>query len=116
MFKIVGGGLRMAKYMLVVGMNVPDPSKEKEFNDWYNKIHIPDVLEIPEFKKASRLEHVSPGEKDTKFMALYEIETSDIKATMKALDSKVAEKRKAGRMSELGKPVMVGFYKQTYSK
>ncbi len=104
----------MAKYILVVGSNCPDPAREAEFNDWYTKIHIPDVLEISDFKKATRWEHTSPGEKDAKFLALYEIETSDIKATMKKLDAKIAEKSKAGRMSDAGKPVLMGTYKQTY--
>lgn len=105
----------MAKYMLVVGLNCSDPKKEGEFNTWYNKTHFPDVLETQGFVRATRWEHTDPKEKDAKFLALYEIETDDIKKTMKALDDTIAVKRKAGRMSDLGKMVIMGTYKHLYS-
>ena len=36
----------MAKYTFVVFTN-PVAGKEDEFNDWYNRHHIPDVLNVP---------------------------------------------------------------------
>ena len=70
----------MGKYMLVVGMKVDDPANEAEFNDWYNTIHFPDVLETPNFERATRWENTEPRLADAKYLALYEIETDDIQA------------------------------------
>ncbi|UCC16061.1 MAG: hypothetical protein JSU58_06710 [Dehalococcoidales bacterium] len=105
----------MGKYMLVVGMKVADPVNEAEFNDWYNNIHFPDVLETPNFERATRWENTEPRLADAKYLALYEIETDDIQAAMKGLDETIAEKSKAGRMSNLGTPVIIGTYKQIFS-
>ena len=105
----------MGKYMLVVGLNCTDSAKEAEFNDWYNNIHFPDVLETQGFVRATRWEHISPGEKDAKFLALYEIETDNIQATMQALNETIAKKREEGRMSSLGSPVIMGTYTHLYA-
>jgi hypothetical protein len=105
----------MAKYMLVVGMKVADPANEAEFNDWYNNTHFPDVLETPNFVRAVRWENTEPRLADAKYLALYEIETDDIQTAMKGLDETIAVKRKAGRMSNLGTPVIIGTYKQIFS-
>lgn len=105
----------MGKYLLVVGLNCSDPAKEAEFNKWYNNIHFPDVLETPDFVRATRWEHTSPGEKDAKFLALYEIETDDIQEAMKSLNKTIAVKREAGRMSNLGSLVIMGTYRHLYS-
>ena len=43
------------------------------------------------------------------------IETDDIQAAMKELDEAIAIKRKAGRMSNLGTPVIIGTYKEIFS-
>ena len=105
----------MGKYMLVVGLNCSDQAKEAEFNEWYNTIHFPDVLETAGFARATRWEHISPGEKDAKFLALYEVETDDIDATMKALNETIAKKREEGRMSDLGSRVIMGTYRHLYA-
>jgi hypothetical protein len=102
----------MDKYILVVGLNCSDPAKEGEFNDWYNKIHLPDVLETEGFVAATRWEHTDPKKEEAKFLALYSIESDNIGATMKALQDKLAVKSKAGRMSNLGSRVLMGVYKQ----
>ena len=102
----------MAKHILVVGMNCPDSAKEGQFNEWYNDIHLPDVLETPGFIQATRFEHTDPKEGEAKFLALYEIESDDIAATMKALQDNLTKKREAGRMNNSGSRVMMGVYKQ----
>ena len=105
----------MEKYILVVALNCSDPAKEGEFNEWYNTIHLPDVLETPGFVRATRWEHTAPKEEDAKFLALYDIETDDIQATMKVEQENLAVKREAGRMSNLGSLVLRGVYKQISS-
>ena len=44
----------MAKYTFVVLSNSTTPAEEAEYNEWYNKIHIPDVLNVPGFVAAQR--------------------------------------------------------------
>ncbi len=44
----------MAKYTFVVLSNPTTPAQEAEYNEWYNKIHIADVLNVPGFVAAQR--------------------------------------------------------------
>ena len=112
---LLKGGWKMEKHILVVALNCSDPAKEDEFNEWYNTTHLPDVLETPGFIRATRWEHTDPKEEDAKFLALYDIETDDIQAAMKALQENLDAKREAGRMSNLGSRVFRGVYKQISS-
>lgn len=105
----------MEKHIVVVALNCSDPEKEGEFNEWYNTIHLPDVLETPGFVRATRWEHTNPKEGDAKFLALYDVETDDVRATMKALQDNLAVKKEAGRMSNLSSRVLMGVYKQINS-
>jgi hypothetical protein len=34
----------MAKWLLIVETNCSDPARESEFDEWYDRIHLPDVL------------------------------------------------------------------------
>jgi hypothetical protein len=78
----------MAKYTFVVLTN-PTPGREAEYNEWYNKQHIPDVLNVPGFVCAQRFRladtQMSDDKKSYKYLALYEIETNDLSATFKEL-------------------------------
>lgn len=104
----------MAKYIQVVGTNCTDPAREKEFNEWYDKTHLPDVLETPGFVRATRYEHNSPKEGDAKYLAVYEIETDDLAAFQKASGENIAKKREAGRFIDCLGIVSAALYKQTY--
>ena len=90
----------MAKWLYIVESNAADPKREAEYNEWYDKIHVPDVLEVKGFIRAIRYEDTEPAEGKGKFIAMYEIESDDIDGTIKALRDKVEEKRKAGRMRD----------------
>jgi hypothetical protein len=78
----------MAKYTFVVLTN-PVPGKEAEYNEWYNKQHIPDVLNIPGMVCAQRFriaeDQPAVDQKTHKYLALYEIETSDLPGVFKEL-------------------------------
>jgi hypothetical protein len=105
----------MARYILEVRTNCNDPEKEVEYNDWYNNVHLPDVLETPGVVRATRYENTNPAEGEAKFIAIYEIETDDIDAFMKALNENIQKKREAGRMNDLLVRTDRGLYKQTYT-
>ncbi len=82
----------MAKYVFVVFSN-PTPGKEAEFNEWYNK-HLADVLKVPGFVAAERFSLAGAqfgGRTDHpyRYMALYEIETDDVGASIRELEKRL---------------------------
>ncbi len=105
----------MGKWLMVVESNCADPAREDEFNAWYDKIHLPDVLETPGFVRATRYENTRPSEGKGKFFATYEIETDDIGSFMKKNNENLAKKRAEGRFSELLVVVSRGIYRQLNS-
>lgn len=102
----------MEKWLLTVESNCCDPSREKEFNDWYDNIHLPDILETPGFIRAVRYENTSPAEGQGKFIAMYEIETDDLASTLAKFDEIVNARAKQGRISDLLIAVGGGLYRQ----
>ena len=71
----------------------PTQGKEDEYNDWYNNVHLPEVLALPGFRSARRL-RLSPqqlGAEDSPpsahhYLALYELDISAEKAFEILLD------------------------------
>ena len=82
----------MTKRLRIVETNCADPARETEFNEWYDKTHLPDVLEIPGFIRATRYENVEPSKGEAKHLALYEIETDDFDAFTKASRANMGKK------------------------
>ena len=105
----------MTKWLLVIETNCTDAARETEFNEWYDKTHLPDVLETPGFIRATRYENTEPSEGEAKFLATYEIETDDIDGFIKAHTDNMTRKRAEGRFSELLVRVSRGFYRQVSS-
>ena len=92
----------MARYLYFAFSDCKDPEREKEFNNWYDNMHIPDMLEVPGMIKASRWVNANPLEgQRRKYLALYEFETDDLQE----FDSKVHERGRwtmeTGRLSDL---------------
>src|ERR1700749_1626086 len=80
----------MAKYSFVVLTN-PTPGKEAEYNDWYNNIHIPDVLNVKGMVGAQRFrlaDQQMGGKPQHSYLALYEIDTDDLQETLDDLKSR----------------------------
>ena len=102
----------MERWILVAETNCSTPSKEKEYNHWYDTVHIPDILETPGIFRATRYENSEPPEGKGKFLAIYEVETEDIEQTSASMGEIVTRKWEQGRMSELVVPVSATFYKQ----
>ena len=83
----------MAKYTFVVMSNPTTPAQEVEYNEWYNKVHIADVLNVPGFVAAQRFKlaetQFADGKPAHRYLALYEIETDDIKGSFNELQKRV---------------------------
>jgi len=91
----------MERWLYMVGTNCTDPSREAEFNDWYNNTHLPDVLETPGIVRATRYQNRDPSQQGAKFLAVYEVETNDIDKTMAELQAALARKRAQGRWTQV---------------
>ena len=103
----------MAKWLFLAHTNCKDPAREAEFNEWYDKVHIPDILKgLPEFLKATRYEAHGSSKTPSKYVAVYEIESSDIEQTMARLWENVRIWSAQGRMSDLTVMVQQEIYCQ----
>ena len=50
------------------------PAREAEFNDWYERAHIPELCRIPGFLNGTLFEIQAPPEGYPKNIVLYELE------------------------------------------
>ena len=78
----------MNKHVFVV-FSEPVAGQEQEYNQWYSKQHIFDLLKVPGLIRASRYEladdvdagagpNTSPAASGQRYLALYEIEAEDV--------------------------------------
>ena len=105
----------MEKWVLVVKANCADQSFEghDEFNEWYDNIHVPDIMTIPGFKNAARYVNPDISAHDTgKYLAIYHIETENINDITTAMANNFYKWKKQGRMSNLLSVVSMAFYRQ----
>lgn len=79
----------MPKYMLIA-LNGPTEGEgdEATYNDWYNQVHLPDLMEVTGVRSARRFKVVSSKRADWPYVAAYEIETDDLAGTMKEMEIK----------------------------
>jgi conserved hypothetical protein len=64
----------MNKPIFIVALNLASAEKEAEFNDWYNNIHVPFLLEIPGIISAARYQAVVSEPGQAKYLAIYEFD------------------------------------------
>ncbi len=115
-------GNGMEKWFFIVESNCTDKAREADFNEWYDKIDLPDVLETAGFIKATRYkcesalnqryDRIEFPEGKGRYLALYEIETDDIDGVMKELLEGVATMRERGRLTDLITVISRGLYKE----
>src|ERR1700738_2570382 len=108
----------MPKAVLVVFTRPGDPSREGEYNDWYDCTHLPQVCAIPGITSARRFK-ASVVQREAlvgplpDYLALYEIEADDLDATLTELrargESGVNDSPPAGLL-ELDPGYEVGLY------
>jgi hypothetical protein len=84
----------------MVVMSNPVPGREEEFERWYQEVHLPELVALDGFVSAQRFNReVTLGAAQSwPHMAIYEIESEDIEATIGALVT-VAE---AGKLTMSG--------------
>lgn len=78
----------MASHMLIVLSNASE-GQDVEYNEWYTGTHLADVLKTDGFSAAQRFKlssHQVMGKGPYEYMAIYEVETDDLKKTLDALN------------------------------
>lgn len=105
----------MAKWILLAYTDCVDKSKDDKFNEWYDKIHLPDVLKLPGFVSATRCVNINPAVRKDKFLAIYEVESEDIQKSLKMLKDYGAQLKKQGRLTDLLVIGPIAVYKQLSS-
>ena len=78
----------MPQYKMVV-MSDPVEGREKDYNQWYQEVHLPELVALEGIRSARRLRRVRTlGERETySNMVIYEIEADDIDAVLDNLVS-----------------------------
>jgi len=81
----------MPRYKLLVLTNAAE-GREGEFNDWYTREHLPDVLRVPGIVAAQRLRRTDTqrdaGPYPWKYLAIYECETDDVQQVIDGLKAR----------------------------
>jgi hypothetical protein len=65
-----------ANGLLVASMNV-DPAAEAEFNEWYNKEHLPQLAAVPGVLTARRFQ-AAGSDVQNKYLALYHLTSAEV--------------------------------------
>jgi len=78
----------MPAALLAVPTICTDPSREKEFNDWYLYTHFHDILETPGLTQAHRYRNLNPQPlaNEATYLALYEIDAEDPAAVVRQIE------------------------------
>lgn len=100
--------------IMYVNTDVDDPSKEAEYNLWYQNVHFPDVSEPGLFVNCLMFHNVNspprPGE--GKFLAFYESFWQDLDAAYAEFSKTVAKLRKEQRIHAGTRKALFGIYRQ----
>jgi hypothetical protein len=84
----------MPSYKMVV-MSRPTEGREDEYNDWYQNVHLRELVALQGFKSAQRFRlarSLVEGQADP-YLSVYEIETDDIDAVLQNLRSTAEQGR-----------------------
>ena len=106
----------MARYLLFAFSDCKDPAREDEYNDWYDNMHLPDMLEVPGMISATRWVSAEDlkGQR-RKFLALYELETDDLAkfdAGVRKRGMRTVEEGRFSDLTEFDPPNIPRVYKQ----
>jgi hypothetical protein len=69
--------------VLVVETAPSSPDRDAEYNDFYNNIHLAELLRVPEIKSARRFRRIGDGEYP--YLAIYEVEADDLSTVLPAM-------------------------------
>ena len=91
----------MAKYLMIIESCCKDPAREKEFNEWYSIVHIPDVSSQSGFVNVTRWVEFDLGQNRKNYIMLFEIETDDIDTLLTKEQENITLLKARNRLSDL---------------
>lgn len=94
--------------LLVNMSNCKDPAHEADFNHWYDRIHIPQVLGTKVYHAATRFKNVAPKPGEAVYLALYETTWDDPVA------ASIEMRTRAGAMNI--SPDLEGKYRRNFKR
>jgi hypothetical protein len=104
----------MPKAVMVVLSSPSDPSREDEYNEWYDNVHIPEVCAIPGFVSARRYKVSESGPFPIDpaahtYLAIYELDSEDLAATCKEMTARTTDGRmhRSDALSQDPRPSLV---------
>lgn len=101
----------MVKGVMVVQSNPVSPSREDDFNDWYDNTHVPEVLAVPGFVSARRYKAHRADAAGPAYLAIYELDADDLTAPLAELRARAATGGNHGTDAvALDPPPVVTFY------
>jgi hypothetical protein len=103
----------MAKGILLAH-TAPADGKQQEYDDWYNDVHLVDILGLAGFKSARRFKRID-GDEENAYLAIYEVEADDLHAAYAGLGA--AAQNGDLRMSDVmafDPPPAMALYEQVY--
>jgi hypothetical protein len=79
----------MKKRGVLIALTNPVAGKEAEYNDWYNNVHLADLMKMPGVVGAKRYkiatgQHVAAGT-PWKYLATYDLECEDLNTVAQEL-------------------------------
>ncbi|HEY2302891.1 MAG TPA: hypothetical protein VGH66_13415 [Acidimicrobiales bacterium] len=88
----------MSKAVLVVHTQPSEPSREDEYNKWYDETHLPEVCEIPGIVSGRRFKvsdqqvgGAPPDPAVPGYLAIYEVDSDDLKGVLDQLVSRFSD-------------------------
>jgi hypothetical protein len=98
----------MATYLVVVLSN-PTEGNEDEFNDWYERVHLDEVLQTAGFRSAQRfrLEGQRGHESSHGYLALYETEGESADEVIDRLNSTRGQRQQSRSIDNRGAALWV---------
>jgi hypothetical protein len=87
--------IEMPRYKLIALTAPVSSEHEDEYNDWYQSIHLGQVVAIDGIKSAQRFRlAINMGEGEASpYLAIYDIETDDIEGVMREIASRAGTER-----------------------
>jgi hypothetical protein len=87
----------MPKFKLIA-LSTPVAGKEDEFHDWYQNVHLPQIIALPGGQGAQRYKMITKlmGSDPNQYLAIYDIESDDPMAFLGAMGEAAA----AGKLTQ----------------
>ncbi len=98
-----------AKGIFIAITECADPSREDDYNRWYNEEHLPTYIGLGPFFKGTRWVNTDPAS-PYKYLALYETTWDDPLAARNAANAKMAELQAAGKQAPVHDCLRVVFW------